>query len=57
MGPNLRLVNVEHCKGFRMSPWRRRASDLLGWFALMSLAALLGVGCWLAVVLLFVLGG
>jgi len=40
-----------------MSPWRRRASDLLGWFALYALAALLGVGCWLAVVLLFVLGG
>ena len=40
-----------------MSPWRRQASDLLGWVALYALAALLGVGCWLAVVLLFVLGG
>lgn len=40
-----------------MSPWRRQASDLLGWFALYALAALLGIGCWLAVVLLFVLGG
>lgn len=40
-----------------MSPWRRHASDLLGWAALLALAALLGVACWLAVVLLFVLGG
>lgn len=40
-----------------MSPWRRTASDLLGWVALLALAALLGVACWLVVVLLFVLGG
>jgi len=40
-----------------MSPWRRTASDVLGWFALLALASLLGLGCWLAVVLLFVLGG
>jgi hypothetical protein len=40
-----------------MSPWRRHASDLLGWFALFALASLLGLACWLAVVLLFVLGG
>ena len=40
-----------------MSPWRRHASDLLGWFALIALSALLGVACWLAVVILFVLGG
>jgi len=40
-----------------MSPWRRTASDVLGWAALLALAALVGVGCWLAVVLLFVLGG
>ena len=40
-----------------MSPWRRTASDLLGWCALLALAALVGVACWLAVVILFVLGG
>jgi hypothetical protein len=40
-----------------MSPWRRQASDILGWCALFALTALLGAGCWLAVVLLFVLGG
>jgi len=40
-----------------MSPWRRHASDLLGWFALLALAALVGIALWLAVVLLFTLGG
>lgn len=40
-----------------IAPWRRTASDLLGWAALIALAALLGVACWLFVVLLFVLGG
>jgi hypothetical protein len=40
-----------------MKPWRRQASDLLGWFALLALAALVGIALWLAVVLLFTLGG
>jgi len=39
------------------APWRRHASDLLGWAALLALAALVGITLWLAVVLLFVLGG
>jgi len=39
-----------------MSPWRRTASDLLGWFALLALAALVGIALWLAVVILFTLG-
>jgi hypothetical protein len=40
-----------------MSPWRRTASDVLGWAALLALAALVGIALWLAVVLLFTLGG
>jgi len=39
-----------------MSPWRRTASDLLGWVAIYALAALVGIALWLAVVLLFTLG-
>lgn len=39
------------------APWRRTASDLLGWFALVPLAALLVAGFWMTVVLIFSIGG
>ena len=40
-----------------MSPFRRAVDNFLQWFLLLLTAGLVGFACWLAVVLLFVLGG